>query len=165
MAIIDDLNAQYASYRAAQLAQLRTLAATADKMVSGFGHYVGLSNPAWQNPKTKEWQDYVRLGKGDEKNFQEVDHLNLTSFDGAVDFSVSITLEIGAHNYPKMNIIFPLSVREIEGGFEFSGKDFPGLMLVSSSDASVGNFQSVYVAFVDKIARMYDVKELAPKAR
>lgn len=164
MAIIDDLNSKYAAYRNAQIAQLNTLCSAAGKMVYGFGEYLGLANMSWTNPSSGQVLDYVRLGKGDENTFEEMDRYKLSSLNGVVSFSISITLEIGPNNYPKTHIIFPLSIREIESGFEFSGKDFPNSMLVEK-DPGNGQFDPVYSAIVANISRIYDINDLALPAK
>lgn len=157
MSVYKELSIRFQEHRAARHDQRRRLAEQALRLVRALEHYLELPAKVWANPKNGQELSYVRLGTGDQYSFVETSPHELSSLDGVMEFSVSVTLESAPHEFPKVHHIIRLAVGAKAGGYEFVSEDFEGTFLVPSGDDADHIYEGVCTAIVNVLKNGYDV--------
>lgn len=156
MSIFEELRQRVVQHDSVLKIQLRLLAKAADEMVAGFGGYLGLPAQTWTHPDGTVGHRYVRLGVGDPNNFVEKSWLELSSYDGRVDFSLALTIDPQEVMIGRKTIVFEFSVRFVQEGYEFkfNGPDTP--VILSAEDVKMQSFEKVYQVLVSRVEALFD---------
>lgn len=160
MSQFKELSMRFAEFRAARLDQLRRLTTQAQNFTLALQDFLELPAETWINHKDGVETAYVRLGSGTPQSFEEKGPHEFSSLNGVVEFSVSVTLETGPGLFPKTHHIFQLSVAALNGGYEFSSKDFDGSFKVAAADDSFHSYEQLCAALVNTLKDSYDVKHV-----
>ncbi|WP_415760308.1 hypothetical protein [Pseudomonas sp. LT1P18] len=160
MSEFKELSQRYAECRAANSDQLRRLVGQARQFALALEDYLGLPAKTWTNNQEGNEMAYVRVGQGQSQNFEEKYPHEFSSLNGVVDFSVSVTLESAPSQYPKTHHIFQFAVAAIEGGYEFTSKDFGGSFKVGAAEDAFHAYEQLCAAVVNTLKNSYDVSKI-----
>lgn len=160
MSAYSELTQRFSEYRKAQIEQLHRLCTQACNFTTALEKFLELPELTWVDPKSGAEMSYVRLGTGSAQNFDEKDSHELASNNGAVEFSVSVTLEGGPNQFPKRHHIFQLKVTATADGYLFSTDDFEGSLVVGSGVQPADVYDPLCSSLVQTLINGYDVSRI-----
>lgn len=160
MSLYEDLQKRYVIREDAIQTQLHLLSKSAGDLASGFGKYLGLQEARWNHPDGKVGDRYVRLGEGSAAAFKEKHWPELSSVNGKVNFSISLTL-VSEDRGSRTAYIFDLSVQFCDVGYLFDVNS-KGVTL-SVEDVKAGSFEPVYNQIVEILIGRLDPSKILIK--
>ncbi|MBT9268077.1 hypothetical protein KKQ10_24685 [Pseudomonas sp. MG-9] len=159
MSIYSEISQQYKKLFERQQARLFMMSSAASAFAAGFERYLSIPDITWTDSKGDQ-QRYVRLGTGDEHNFNEVGFLKLSSLNGVVHFSVALTVEQDAHSGYRQVVVFQFTVSISGDNFEITAKDLPLTLSVNIDDKDKQRFDPIYAALVERLMNMFDPEKI-----
>lgn len=142
--------------KAALEAQLNLLAQAANHLVIGLGPYLGVPSPHWNHPDGRKGDQYVRLGVGVGKSFEEKRWMDLTAVDGVVEFAVSITVTSPSKTWGLASLNFAVSVQFTNYGYEFSIGESRQKVVLTAAEVEARQFDAVYIVLVQRLNSFFD---------
>lgn len=160
MSEFKELSLLFSEFRNARSDQHRRLALHVHRFTLALEDYLALPSKFWTDPSTGLNMQYVRLGVGGVNDFEEKAYFTLGGGNGAIDFSMAVTLESAPEAFPKVHHIFQFKVEALAGGVEFTCSDFEGAFGVGDGEDALHLYESLCGAVVSSLRNVYDVSRV-----
>ena len=161
MSLYEAMQSSYEEREARMALQLNLLAKAAGSMASHFRHYLGLQTARWQHPDGKAGDDYIRLGTGSAKSFEEKPWMMLSSRSGVVPFSLAVTI-VSEDRMFRATYVFEMTVQFIIDGYLFT-LDTGGEELVSVDYVKAENFDPIHKMISAQLINLLDPAKIIIK--
>lgn len=161
MSLYEAIQTSYEEREARMALQLSLLAQAAGNMASHFRHYLGLQTARWHHPDGKAGDDYIRLGTGSAKSFEEKSWMTLSSRNGVVPFSLAVTI-VSEDRMFRTNYVFEMTVSFIIDGYLFTLEEGEE-ELVSVEYVKANNFDPVHKMLSARLMNVLDPSKIMIK--
>ena len=161
MSLYEAMQSSYEEREARMALQLNLLAKAAGSMASHFRHYLGLQTARWHHPDGKAGDDYIRLGTGSAKSFEEKPWMMLSSRNGVVPLSLAVTI-VSEDRMFRATYVFEMTVQFIIDGYLFT-LDTGGEELVSVDYVKAENFDPIHKMISAQLINLLDPAKIIIK--